>query len=88
MKESGKHTSTTTDLDGSSPVHGETVVGLLGQLVQSHHRVLVDDAVFGLEVLDKRGHSTSVAEGRPVAAPHAAAADGLSQVAEESVVRL
>lgn len=69
-------------------MHGDTVVGLFGQLVQSHHGVLVDSAVFGLEVVDKRGHRTSVTEGRPVAAPHAAAADGLGQVAEESVVGL
>lgn len=83
-----QHTSATTDLDGSSPVHGDAVVGLLGQLVQSHHRALVDGAVFGLEVVHKGGHGPGVAEGRPVAAPHAAAADGLGQVAEESVVGL
>lgn len=69
-------------------MHGDAVVGLLGQLVQSHHRALVDGAVFGLEVVHKGGHSPSVAKGRPVAAPHAAAADGLGQVAEESVVGL
>lgn len=69
-------------------MHGDTVVGLFGQLVQSHHRALVHGAVFGLEVVDKRGHSTSVTERRPVAAPHAAAANGLSQVAQESVVGL
>lgn len=88
MKKSGKHTFPTTDLDGSSCVHGDTVVGLFGQLVQSHHCVFMDSTVFGLEVVDKRGHSTSVTKGHPVAAPHAAAADGLSQVAEESVVGL
>lgn len=69
-------------------MHGDAVVGLLGQLVQSHHRALVDGAVLGLEVVHEGGHGPSVAKGRPVAAPHAAAADGLGQVAEESVVGL
>lgn len=69
-------------------MHGDTVVGLFGQLVKSHDGVLVDAAVFGLEVVDERRHSTGLAERRPVAAPHAAAADGLGQVAEESVVSL
>lgn len=84
----GRRTSTATDLDGSSPVHGDAVAGLFGQLVQSHHRALVDGAVLGLEVVNKRRHGAGVAEGRPVAAPHAAAADGLGQVAEETVVGL
>lgn len=82
------HTPTTTDLDGPPPVHDDAVVGLFGQLVQSHHGALVDGRVFGLEVVDQGRHGTSVTKRRPVVAPHAAAADGLGQVAQESVVGL
>lgn len=69
-------------------MHRDAVVGVLGQLVQGHHGVLVDGAVFGLEVVHEGGHGPRLAEGRPVAAPHAAVADGLGQVAEESAVGL
>lgn len=79
---------TSTDLYHSFPVHGDAVVRVLGQLVQSHSCALVNSSVFCLEVAHKRGHSPSITEGCPVAAPHAAVTNGLSQVATEPVVSL
>lgn len=69
-------------------MHGDEIVGVLGQLVQSHNRALVNCRVFGLEVAHKGSHGTSITKGRLVVTPHAAVVDGLSQVATEPVVKL
>lgn len=37
-----RYNSTGTDLDHSFLVHGDAIVGILGQLVQSHDCALVD----------------------------------------------
>lgn len=44
QKSSFNHT--TTDLDDSSRMHGDQIVGLLGQLVQGHSCALVNCFVF------------------------------------------
>ena len=69
-------------------MHGNKIVGVLGQLVQSHDRALVNCRVFRLEVAHKGSHCTSVTKGRLVGTPHAAVVDGISQVATEPVIRL
>lgn len=82
------YNSSTTDLDHSSRVHGDAVVWILGQLIEGHGCALVDGGVLGLEVAHQRGHGTSFTEGCPVAAPHAALADGLSEMPTEPVIGL
>lgn len=42
--------SHTTDLDCSFCMHGDDVIGVPGQLIQSHGCPLVDRFVFGLKV--------------------------------------
>lgn len=41
---------TTTDLDCSFCMHGDDIIGVPGELIQSHGCPLVDCFVFGLEV--------------------------------------
>lgn len=84
----GSEIDPTTDLDHSFLVHDDAIAGVLGQLVQGHDGAAVDGFVFGAEVADQGGHGARVAEGGPVAAPHAAVADGLGQVAAQPVISL
>lgn len=77
-----------TDPDDSVLVHGDAVVGVLGQLEESLGGGLVDRAVLRLEEADKGGHGPSLPKGHPVIAPHAAAGDGLRQVTTEPVIIL
>lgn len=79
---------TTTDLDCSFCMHGDDVIGVPGQLIQSHGCPLVDRLVFGLEVAHEGGHSVGMTKGCPVAATHGTEANGLRQVATKPLVSL
>ena len=75
-------------LDHAALVHTDAVVGVPGELEQGLGGGLVDRRVGGLEVAHQGRHGPRLAERHPVAAPHAAAGDGLGQVAAELVVGL
>ena len=82
------YNSSATHLDHSLVIHGDTVVGVFGQLIQGHGCVILDCAVVGFEVVYQGGHDTSFTEGCHVAVPHTAVADGLGEVRTEFVISL
>ena len=58
-------------------MHGDAVVRVLGQLVESTGRGAVDVGVKGREVADQWSHSIGLSKPHPVVTPHATPREGM-----------
>lgn len=75
-------------LDHAVLMHGDAVVGVFGELEECLGGGLVHTGVSAPQVAHQGGHGPRLPKRHAVAAPHAAAGDGLRQVTPQFIIRL